>query len=73
MQVPSALPNPNPYPTPHPPHPKTKEKFFILRKSYIFSKESFSYISENETLHFSAQDQKLKRNPPRQSFLYFRK
>ena len=71
MRLPSALPNPNPYPPPHPPHPKTKKKpnppkkFFILRKSYIFSKESFSYISENETLHFSAQDQKLKRNPPR--------
>ena len=28
--------------------------------SYIFSKESFSYISGNGALHFSAEDKKIK-------------
>ena len=32
--------------------------FNILKKiAHIFSKESISYISENRTLHFSAQSQ----------------
>ena len=33
--------------------------------SYIFSKERLTYISENETLHFSAQAQKIKKSIPR--------
>ena len=33
--------------------------------SYIFSKESFSYISRNETQHFAAQAQKIKKITPR--------
>ena len=39
-------------------------KFFssnIEKNSYIFSKESFSYISGNGTLHFLAQDRKIKK------------
>ena len=31
---------------------------------YIFSKESFSYISRNGSLHFSAQTQKIKKIHP---------
>ena len=31
-----------------------------IENSYIFSKESFSYISGNGTLHFSGQAQKIK-------------
>ena len=42
-----------------------RKKFLIFQEiSYIFSKESFSYISGNGTLHFSAQDRKIKKNPP---------
>ena len=37
----------------------------ILKNSYIFSKENFSYISRNETLHFSAQDQKIIKSTQR--------
>ena len=33
-----------------------------IQKIYIFSKESFSYISENKTLHFSAQAKKIKKS-----------
>ena len=32
-----------------------------IKNSYIFSKESFSYISENETLHFSPQAREIKK------------
>ena len=48
---------------------------FSLKKSfsYIFSRESFCYISRNGTLHFSAQARKIKNNPPGEKFLYFRK
>ena len=43
------------------------KNYCILKKthskniSYIFSKEKFSYISGNETLHFSAQAQRIKK------------
>ena len=37
----------------------------ILKKCNIFSKQSFSYISANETLHLSAQRQKIKTSTPR--------
>ena len=53
-----------------------KKKIYILSKEnfcYIFSKESFSYISGNRTLHFLAQARKMKNNPPRENFLYFKK
>ena len=43
-----------------------------MELSYIFSKESFSYIPGNGTLHFSAQAPKNKNNPPQKYFLYFR-
>ena len=33
----------------------------IFKKNYIFSKESFSYISGNKTLHFSTQAAKIKK------------
>ena len=36
-----------------------------LKHSYIFSKESFSYISGKGTLHFSAQARKIKKFTPR--------
>ena len=36
----------------------------ILKKSYIFSKESFSYISGNGTLDFSSQARKIKKIHP---------
>ena len=60
----------------------------IIKNSYIFSKESISYISENGTLHFSAHARKVKEifswkiyytsgneDPPKKLlyFLYFRK
>ena len=39
-----------------------KMSYFLKRKlSYIFSKESFSYIPGNGTQHFSAQDRKTKK------------
>ena len=47
--------------------------------AYIFSKESFSYISGNGTLHFSAQKFTprkffiLQQQEPRKRFLYFLK
>ena len=44
----------------------------IFKKNYIFSKESFSYISGNKTLHFSTQAAKIKKKPL-ENFLYFRK
>ena len=43
------------------------------KNSYVFSKESFSYISGNGTLHFSTQARKIKNNPPSENFLQFRK
>ena len=48
----------------------TPSKFFAKKTrsekiSYIFSKESFSYISGNGTLHFSAQARKIKEIHPR--------
>ena len=45
----------------------------IFKKSYIISKESFSYISQNGTLYFSVQARKIKNNPLGEKFLYFRK
>ena len=45
----------------------------IKKISYIFSKESFSFISGNGTLHFSAQALKIKKNPPRENFSRFKK
>ena len=33
--------------------------------SYIFSNESFSYVSGNETLHFSVQARKIKKICPK--------
>ena len=36
--------------------------------SYIFLKKSFSYISENSTLHFSAQALKIKELHPRKIY-----
>ena len=46
-------------------HPQPSKFFFKITRSekvsYIFSKESFSYISENETLHFSTQALKIKK------------
>ena len=44
----------------------------IFKKNYIFSKESFSYISGNKTLHFSTQAEKILKKPL-ENFLYFRK
>ena len=44
----------------------------IFKKNYIFSKESFSYISGNKTLHFSTQAEKIFKKPL-ENFLYFRK
>ena len=42
------------------------EKILIFsQKRYIFSKENFSYISGNETLHFSTQAQRIKKSTPR--------
>ena len=34
----------------------------IIKESYVFSKESFSYISRNGTLHSSAQAQRIKKS-----------
>ena len=42
------------------------------KTSYIFSKESFSYISVYEALHISSQAQKKKIHPEKNS-LHFRK
>ena len=53
-----------------------KKKSYMLSKEsfyYILSKVRFSYISENRTLHFSAQVLRIKKNPSREEFLYFRK
>ena len=36
-----------------------------LLKKILFSKESFSYISRNETQQFAAQAQKIKKITPR--------
>ena len=36
----------------------------IIKKYYVFSKESISYISENRTLHFSSQAQRIKKSTP---------
>ena len=41
---------------------------FSYKISYIFSKESFSYISKKETLHFSAQALKIKELNPRKIY-----
>ena len=41
----------------------------ILKNTSIFSKESFSYISEHGTLHFSAQARKIKKIHPEKAFL----
>ena len=46
--------------------------------SYVFPKESFSNIFENETLHFLAHVQKIKKSTPniflrRNFFFYIRK
>ena len=41
--------------------------------SYIFSKESFSYISVNEALHFLAQARKNKKIHSKKNSLYFTK
>ena len=63
-------------------HPEKNSLYFrnwiflalILKKILIFSqKESFPYISENGTLHFSVQARKIKNNPSGEKFLYFRK
>ena len=40
----------------------------ILKNSYIFSKESVSYISKNETLHFLVSTLKIF---PSENFFYF--
>ena len=53
-------------------HPKKNSLYFrkwnflalILKNPYILSKESFSYISENGTLKFSAQALKIKELHP---------
>ena len=39
--------------------------FIFKKNSYIFPKESFSYISVNETFYFSAQAQKIKKIHPK--------
>ena len=38
---------------------------------YMYLKESFSYISINETLHFLSQARKKKKNSPWKKFLIF--
>ena len=44
---------------------------FLLKKILIVTKKkAFSYISENGTLHFSAQAQRIK-NSTRRTFLAF--
>ena len=46
--------------------PKMELSCYIITKiSYIFSKESLSYISGNRTLHFSAQALKIKKSTRR--------
>ena len=51
-----------------------KWNFLALRLiSYIFSEESFSYISRNGTLYFSrnpAQTRQINKNPPRENFFH---
>ena len=42
-----------------------------IKRFLIFSKESFSYISGNGTLHFSAPSRKNKENLFRKKFLIF--
>ena len=42
-----------------------------IKRFLIFSKESFSYISGNGTLHFSAPSRKNKENLSRKRFLIF--
>ena len=52
------------------------KKFLYSSKRKLplyFSKESISYISKNEALHFSAQARKIKNNPRGEKFLYIRK
>ena len=39
--------------------------FIFKKNSYIFPKESFSYISVNETFYFSAKAQKIKKIHPK--------
>ena len=53
----------------------TKVLIFSQKKaSLIFSqKESFSYISDNRTLHFSVQAREIEKNPSGKNFLYFRR
>ena len=46
--------------------PQKKLLYFLKRKLIIFF-----YISGNGTLHFSAQAQKNRKNPPRKKFLIF--
>ena len=46
---------------------------FSQKKAFlIFSKKKDFLIFGNGTMHFSAQDRKMK-NPSRENFLYFRK
>ena len=45
----------------------------IKKVSYIISKEYFSYIFSNETLHFSPQARKIKETHPEKKFFYSRK
>ena len=57
-------------------HPQPSKFFFKITRSekvsYIFSKESFSYISENGTLHFSFNPSpKNKRKTMLRKFLMF--
>ena len=63
-------------------HPNLKmstwKKFLIfpemeLFSSYIFSKESISYISKNGTLHFSSEEIKIKKHHPGKIYYTSRK
>ena len=43
-----------------------KKLYFLKRKLFLYyPKETFSYISGNTTLHFSAQDQRIQKSTPK--------
>ena len=75
MQLPSALASPSPKRIKKI-HLEKNSLYFrkwnflalILKNSYIFSKESFSYISGNEAKYFSAQAREIKKIHPEKNF-----
>ena len=46
---------------------------FSQKKAFLIFRQKKGFLSENETLHFSTQAREIKKNPPEENFLCFRK